>query len=77
MLIVAAAAVASNRLPVSSGGLAPGASPVGASPSRVPGAYVAVPGAWHTRWVRVVDPPPGTPAFVKQRYQVIHYVGAP
>ncbi|MEA2267385.1 MAG: hypothetical protein QOE27_2968, partial [Solirubrobacteraceae bacterium] len=28
MLIVAAAAVASNRLPVSSGGLAPGASPV-------------------------------------------------
>jgi hypothetical protein len=47
---------------------------IGASHSTPPGAYVAVQGPWHYRWVRVVDPPPGTPAYVRQRYRTIRYV---
>jgi len=43
---------------------------------RLPGAYVAVPGPWHWRWVRVENPPPGTPHYVRQRYRTIKYVSA-
>jgi hypothetical protein len=44
--------------------------------AHVPGAYVAVPGPWHWRWVRVLHPPPGTPKYIRQRYRTIRYVGA-
>lgn len=44
--------------------------------STLPGAYVAVQGPWHYRWVRVVDPHPGTPAYVRQRYRTVRYVTA-
>lgn len=42
----------------------------------LPGAYVAVPGPWRWRWVRVLHPPPGSPHFVRQRYRRIKYVSA-
>lgn len=50
--------------------------PVGISAphSTLPGAYVAVQGPWRYRWVRVVNPPPGTPAYVRQRYRTVKYV---
>jgi hypothetical protein len=79
-LIGVLAAIAGNRLPggqfpvVSAPGGGP-ASTVGPSTGSVPGAYIAVPGAWHTRSVRVLHPPPGSPAYVQQRYRTIHYVG--
>jgi hypothetical protein len=47
---------------------------IGAPHSTLPGAYVAVQGPWHYRWVRVINPPPGTPAYVRQRYRTIRYV---
>jgi hypothetical protein len=50
---------------------------IGAHHSTLPGAYVAVQEPWHYRWVRVVNPPPGTPAYVRQRYRTIKYVTAP
>jgi hypothetical protein len=52
----------------------PGPVGIGTSHSTLPGAYVAVQGPWRYRWVRVVDPPPGTPAYVRQRYRTIRYV---
>jgi hypothetical protein len=48
----------------------------GAPHGAKPGAYIAVPGSWHSRWVLVKDPPPGTPRYVRQRYRTIHYVSA-
>jgi hypothetical protein len=48
----------------------------GAPHNTLPGAYVAVQGPWRYRWVRVVDPPPGTPAYVRQRYRMVKYVAA-
>jgi len=50
---------------------------IGAPHGALPGAYVAVPGPWHWRWVRVKNPPSGTPHYVRQRYRTIRYVGAP
>ncbi len=47
---------------------------IGAHHSTLPGAYVAVQGPWRYRWVRVINPPPGTPAYVRQRYRTIKYV---
>jgi hypothetical protein len=40
----------------------------------LPGSYVAVPGPWHWRWVKVENPPPGTPRYIRQRYRTIRYV---
>jgi hypothetical protein len=48
---------------------------IGDPHSTLPGAYVAVQGPWRYRWVRVVNPPPGTPAYVRQRYRTVRYVG--
>jgi hypothetical protein len=42
----------------------------------LPGAYVAVPGSWHWRWVPVKNPLPGGPRYVRERYRTIHYVPA-
>lgn len=53
-----------------------GGDEIGGPHSALPGAYVAVPGPWHWRWVRVEHPPPGTPRYIGQRYRTIHYVGA-
>ncbi len=47
---------------------------IGINHTTLPGAYVAVRGPWRYRWVRVVNPPPGTPAYVRQRYRTIRYV---
>jgi hypothetical protein len=49
---------------------------IGTPHSALPGAYVAVPGPWHWRWVRVEHPPPGTPHYIRQRYRTINYVSA-
>ncbi len=53
-----------------------GALGINAPNAAVPGAYVAVPGPWRWRWVRIRNPPPGTPRFVRQRYRTIKYVSA-
>lgn len=50
-----------------------GAQPVHTT---LPGSYVAVPGPWHWRWVKVENPPPGTPRYIRQRYRTIRYVPA-
>lgn len=47
---------------------------IGAHHSTLPGAYIAVQGPWQYRWVRVINPPPGTPAYVRQRYRTVKYV---
>jgi hypothetical protein len=44
--------------------------------SRLPGAYIAEPGPWRWRWVRVENPPLGAPGYVRQRYRTIRYVPA-
>jgi hypothetical protein len=44
--------------------------------STIPNGYVAEPGPWQWRWVRVDNPPPGTPLYVRQRYRTIRYVPA-
>lgn len=49
---------------------------VGSPHSGLPGAYVAVPGPWHSRWVPVKNPMPGGPRYVRQRYRTIRYVPA-
>jgi hypothetical protein len=51
-----------------------GAPAVVGAPAVLPGAYVARVGPWHYRWVAVRNPPPGTPARVRQRYRIVHYV---
>jgi hypothetical protein len=49
---------------------------IGVNHTTLSGAYVAIQGPWRYRWVRVVNPPPGTPAYVRQRYRTIRYVAA-
>jgi len=39
----------------------------------LPSNVIAVPGPWQYRWVKVVNPPPGTPKYVRQKYRVVHY----
>jgi hypothetical protein len=47
------------------------------SPHRgLPGAYVAVPGPWHWRWVPVKTPLPHGPRYVRERYRTIRYLPA-
>lgn len=53
-----------------------GSAGIGGEQVSLPGAYVAVPGPWHWRWVRVENPPPGTPHYVRQRYRMVKYVSA-
>jgi len=47
---------------------------IGVNRNTLPGAYVAVQGPWRYRWVRIGNPPPGTPAYVRQRYRTVRYV---
>ncbi len=49
---------------------------VGSPGHALPGAYVAVPGPWHWRWVPVKNPPPHGRRYVRQRYRTIRYVPA-
>lgn len=49
---------------------------IGSPTHALPGAYVAVPGPWHWRWVRVKNPLAGGPHYVRQRYRTIRYVPA-
>lgn len=43
----------------------------------LPGAYIAVPGPWHSRWVPVKNQLPGLPRYVHERFRTIRYVPAP
>jgi hypothetical protein len=77
--VAAALAVASLAAVVIVGLVDPGERGhvfVGTPHHSLPGAYVAVPGPWHWRWVRVKNPPHGSPRYVHERYRTIRYTPA-